>query len=60
MTSRFLNKYSTNDGFPHYTTSLIKGYEEEKNRFVTSMDWFYPKVNMNRSKYRMRPPATNR
>ena len=34
--------------------------EEEKNRFVTSMDWFYPKVNMNRSKYRMRPRATNR
>ena len=34
MTSRFLNKYSTNDGFPHYTTSLIKGYEEEKNRLV--------------------------
>lgn len=34
--------------------------EEEKNKLVSSTDWFYPKANMNRSKHRTRPLATDR
>lgn len=34
--------------------------EEEKNRLVSSTDWFYPKANMNRSKHKTRPLGTKR
>lgn len=34
--------------------------EEEKNKLVSSTDWFYPKANMNRSKHKTRPLGTER